>query len=99
MPESQKTKTEQTTEVYEKPDFEALARQKEELFKKIVDKSLGGALEQKILLVDLISNFSIKDGFEMAKRVGLEPGHYRTILRQVPTVVKIKNSILLFQIL
>src|ERR1035437_9385468 len=58
------------------PDFAELKKEKGELFREIEEKSLKLDLDDKRQIVGLISGFSIKDGFEIAKTLGVDGFDY-----------------------
>lgn len=75
MPESLKTvelKNKPGDETEKVPDFAELQRQKEELFRKIEKESSELSVNEKREIVALVLSHSIKDGFELAKRLGLD---------------------------
>ncbi|MEK9177487.1 MAG: hypothetical protein AAB777_00020 [Patescibacteria group bacterium] len=71
MPSIEKKVTE-STQVEKTPDFAELQAEKERLFKKIEQYSLNLDEHDKYLIVSKILGHSVKDGFEMAKRLGMD---------------------------
>lgn len=72
MPNNRKNVTEKQESASEQaPDFAELQKQKEDLFKEIEGKSLELDKEQKCRVVSLVLSHSIKDGFELARRLGV----------------------------
>lgn len=55
------------------PDFAELQKQKEALFKEIEEKSLNLDQIEKYKIVSLVLSHSVKDGFELARRLNLDP--------------------------
>ena len=53
------------------PDFGELQKEKERLFKEIAENALKMSETDKMYAVIAVSNYSIKDGFELARRLGL----------------------------
>ena len=62
-----------TAPVEKKPDFAALQAEKERIFKEIEEKSLTLDLGETINIIGLVSDSSVKDAFELARRLSL-PG-------------------------
>lgn len=75
MPESLKIielANKQRGEAEKNPDFAELQKQKEELFRKIEQESHKLDIHDKYLLVSRMLGYSVKDGFEMAKKLGAD---------------------------
>ena len=66
----------QSVPVEKAPDFAELQRQKEELFKEIEKKSLELSGDDKMNIVEWVSGYSIKDGFELSKNLGVDGESY-----------------------
>ncbi len=71
MPSIEKKVTE-SAQVEKTPDFAELQAEKEKLFNEIEQDSLNLDEHRKYLIVSKILGHSVKDGFEMAKRLGMD---------------------------
>jgi hypothetical protein len=76
------------------PDFAELQKEKERLFKEAEDASLELTDKQKEVAVSLVAGYSVKDGLELARRIGLEGGRTFKALTYPSVVFKNKKFFL-----
>jgi len=95
MPETEKPKSlnveNSVTEDLRTPDFAELQKQKESLFKEIEEESFQLSQKQKQGLVSLVAGHSVKDGLEMAKRLGLDGPTAKDFMTKLDVVAKNKS--------
>ncbi len=72
MPSIESVPESQIKHVEKVPDFDALQTEKEKLFREAEEESMQFSEDEKMDAVSTVSNYSVKDGFELARRLGLD---------------------------
>jgi len=88
---TEKTKAAESAPAEKAPDFAELQKQKEALFKEIEGDSLKFNEAEKMNAVGTVSNYSIKDGFELARRLGLKGDGTFVAMTYQPVIYKNKK--------